>query len=97
MLSHASKLAGAFQWELASTCALAYSDWHPRQSAMHDKTNQKSPKVSLSQDKSAFTPSGGRGVKWRFLLTNEIPPDRRELGAILTRLLTNLIFLRRQF
>jgi hypothetical protein len=46
---------------------LAGSDWHPTPSAIHDKTNQKNPKVSLSQDKSAFTPSRGGGVKCRIL------------------------------
>ena len=49
------------QLKLGSTRALACSDGRPRQSAMRDPTNQKSPCSSLFQDIPAFAP-GGEGV-----------------------------------
>src|SRR5882724_3289182 len=60
------------QLKLGSTRALACSDWPPRQSAMLDTTNQKSPCSSLFQDIPAFAP-GGEGYQ----MANFIQPCAR--------------------
>ena len=62
------------QLKLGSTRALACSDGRPRQSAMRDPTNQKSPCSSLFQDIPAFAPGGEGGVKWLFLYSRVRSP-----------------------